>query len=193
MTQRVNLDSESRAIIYQGASTNQLAELFRMKSPDVLRRLGDLPPVGIGRQGNPIYNVAEAAERLIRPQIHPHMIDVYMRSVNHSHLPPVVSKHYWEGKRVRERYRQEANELWLTEDVVRVAGLAFQTLRMTFMLLPDSLRDETDLTDRQFRVVQRVVDDALEEARARLVDDLLPGDDPARPGFDEEDGEIPVC
>jgi hypothetical protein len=189
-SQRVNLDPESRAIIYQGASVNQLAEIWRMKPPDVMRRLGDLPPVGIGRQGNPIYNVADAAERLVKIDIEPHMIDVYMRSVNHSRLPPVVSKHYWEGKRVRERYRTEANELWHTEDLVRVAGTTYQSLRMTLMLLPDSLRDETDLTDKQFRVVQRVVDDALEEARARLLDDLLPGDYQVRPGSDDEDGTL---
>lgn len=167
--------------------------MFRMKSPDVLRRLGDLGPVGIGRQGNPIYNVAEAAERLVKIDITPEMIDMYMRSVNHSHLPPMVSKHYWEGKRVRERYRQETNELWHTAEVVRCAGATYQNLRMSLMLLADNLRDEAELTDKQFRIVQRVVDDAMEDARERLVSDLLSRDDSIRPGPNEEDGQIPLC
>lgn len=186
---RVNLDAESRAIIYQGASVNQLAEMFKIKSPDIMRRLGDLLPVGTGRQGNPIYNVAEAAARLVPPVVTPEMIDRYMRSVNHAHLPPMVSKFYWQGKRDREKYLQEANELWHTEDVVRVAGDVFQSLRLSIMLIPDVLRDEADLNDGQFQIVQKIVDEALEGTRARLVDDLG-GSDSERSGFGEQDGAL---
>jgi len=51
ISERVNLDTESRAIIYQGASVNQLGEIFRMKTPDIARRLGDLQPVGVAGKG----------------------------------------------------------------------------------------------------------------------------------------------
>lgn len=170
--QRQNLDTESRAIIYQGASVNQLADLFRMKTPDVMRRLGDLKPVGYGRQDNPIYDVAMAAARLIRIPVTAEMIDGYMRRVNARDLPPILNKIYWEGLMVRERYREQAGELWHTEDVARVASDAFQSLRMSILLIPDALRDETDLSEKQFTMVQEILDKALEESRVRLVTDL---------------------
>lgn len=187
--QRANLDTESRGIIFQGASANQLGELFNMRPADVLKRLGDLQPAGFGRQGNPLYLIKDAAARLIRIPVTPEMIDAYMRRVNARDLPPILNKIYWEGKMVRERYREQANELWLTADVIRVASEAFQSLRMSVLLIPDVLRDETDLSERQFAVVQAIIDKALEVARVRLVSDLRKSNDP-RSGFVGEDGEL---
>jgi hypothetical protein len=187
--QRQNLDAESRAIIYQGASVNQLAEIFRLKTPDVARRLGDLKPVGAGRQNNPIYNLAEAAARLVKIQVSPELLDRYMRTINHAHLPPLVAKAYWDGKIAREKYREQANELWNTEDVIRVASDVFQSLRMSLMLIPDVLRDESNLSEGQFKTVQKIVDDALEAARVRLVIDLRKST-AVRPGSVDEDGPL---
>lgn len=189
LDQRTNLDTESRGIIYQGASVNQLGDLFRMKPADVLRRLGDLKPVGYGRQDNPIYDVASAAARLIRVPVTPEMIDAYMRRVNARDLPPILNKIFWEGLTARERYREQANELWLSEDVARVASDAFQSLRMSLLLVPDVLRDETDLSERQFAIIQKIVDQALEDARVRLISDLRKPRDQAESGI-AEDGDL---
>jgi hypothetical protein len=189
LSERLNLDAESRAIIYQGASVNQLSQVFRMTSQDVARRIGDLAPVGIGRQNNPLYELRDAARRLIPIPITPEMIDAYMRRVNGRDLPAVLNKLYWEGKLSRDRYLERANELWFTEDISRVASESFQSLRMSIMLIPDVLREQADLSDRQFRVVQRIVDDALEGTRVRLIADLRKPDQ-AGPGLVEEDGPL---
>lgn len=172
VNERQNLDTESRGIIYQGASVNQLADLFRMKTPDVMRRLGDLAPVGTGRQGNPIYDVAQAAARLIRIPVTEEMIDGYMKRVNARDLPPILNKIYWEGLMVRERYREQIGELWSTTDVLQAASDAFQSLRMSLLLIPDVLRDETSLDERQVGIAQRIIDKALEDARAKLVTNI---------------------
>lgn len=192
---RVNLDTESRGVIFQGASVNQLAAIFRSSPDRVQRLLGDLRSVGEGRQGNPLYDLAEAAARLVPPVITMEVIDNYMRHVNHSHLPAIVSKHYWDGKRARDRYLETVNELWFTDDIVRVVSEAFQTLRTQLILLPDLLRSDGRLTDEQFRVVQRTVDDSVEELSARLVTALSkPGRDQDGPGPSAEDeGSISVC
>lgn len=173
-----NLDPASKGIIYQGASVNQLAEIFRpLRNVEIMRRLGDLEPVGVGRQGNPLYSIAQAAARIVRPQITPEAVDAYMRTANHSHLPPMVSKHYWEGLRTRERYREEVNELWRTEDVVRMLSEVFQAVRAILVLLPDTMRARGDMTEAQFRFVQRVVDEAVDDIRARLVTQLTKPDE----------------
>lgn len=167
---RANLDTESRALIYQGASVNQLAAIFKpLKTEEVMRRLGDLEPVGVGRQNNPLYNVAEAAARIVRPQLTAEAVDRYMRTANPASLPPVVSKHYWEGLRTRERYREEVDELWLTEDVARMLSEVFQAIRATLVLMPDAMRARGDMTEPQFRFVQRLVDDTIEDLSVRLV------------------------
>lgn len=186
---RGNLDGESRAILYQGVSVPELRAIFRLTDAEVMRRLGDLPPVGVARQGNPIFDLAAAAARIVRPRITPEAIDAYMKTANHSLLPPMVSKHYWEGLRIRERYREEIGELWYTEDVTRLLSEVFQAIRATLILLPDTMRGREDITEPQFRFVQRIVDDAIEDIRARLVTGLAkPTED--RAGAWEEAGAL---
>ena len=174
MEQRSNLDAESRGLIYQGASVNQLAAIFKpVKADEIMRRLGDLQPVGTGRQGNPIYDVAEAAARIVRPQLTAEAIDRYMRTANAASLPATVNKHYWDGMRSRERYREEIDELWLTEDVTRMLSECFQMIRASLVLLPDLMRARGDMSEPQFRFVQRLVDDMIEDVGARLVSHLV--------------------
>ena len=184
------LDVESRAMIYQGVSVPQLRAIFNLKDEDVMRRLGDLPPVGTGRQNNPVYNLAQAAARIVRPRITPEAIDAYMRTANPANLPPMVSKHYWEGLRTRERYREEVDELWYTEDVMRLLSETFQTIRTTLVLLPDAMRGREDMTEAQFRFVQGVVDDTIEDLRVRLVDPVKPSRAEGRTGAWEEAGAV---
>jgi len=186
-----NLDLESRGAIYQGVSVPQLRAIFNLKDEDVMRRLGDLQPVGTGRMNNPIYNLAQAAARIVRPRITPEAIDAYMRTANPASLPPMVSKHYWEGLRTRERYREEVDELWYTEDVMRLLSETFQTIRATLVLLPDTMRGREDMTEAQFRFVQRLVDDMIEDVRVRLVGDpAKPSRAEGRTGAWEEAGAV---
>jgi len=185
-----NLDLESRGAIYQGVSVPQLRAIFNLKDEDVMRRLGDLQPVGTGRMNNPIYNLAQAAARIVRPRITPEAIDAYMRTANPASLPPMVSKHYWEGLRTRERYREEVDELWYTEDVMRLLSETFQTIRATLVLLPDTMRGREDMTEAQFRFVQRLVDDMIEDVRVRLVDPVKPSRAEGRAGAWEEAGAV---
>jgi hypothetical protein len=171
-SERSYLDTESRAMIFQGCSVNQLAEIFGMKTPDVMRRLAGLDPVGVGRQGNPIYRLKDAAARLVKIPITAEMIDQYMKRTNGKDLPPFVNKLYWEGVVVREKYREQAGELWTTADVSQVAADAFQSLRMSVLLIPDALVNDTDLNERQMKIVQAIIDNALEESREKLVGHL---------------------
>lgn len=177
--------------IFGGVSINQLRTIFRISDMEIKRRLGDLEPVGKGRQGNPVYDLAEAAAKIVRPQLTPEAIDRYMRTVNHANLPPLVSKNYWDGLRSRERYREQTDELWETEDVVRLLSSVFQTIRATLVLLPDTMRAREDMTEAQFRFVTRIVDDAIEDILARLITELTkPSRTENRTGDFEEIGAL---
>lgn len=169
---RTNLDDESRAIIFQGASVNQLGEIFSIRSVDVMRRLAGVTPVGHGRQGNPIYRIADAAPKLSKVIVSDEVIVNYLRRLNPRELPPLLNKAFWEAMKVRAQYRELVGEMWLTTDVLQVASDVFQSIRMSLLLIPDRLRDETSITEAQVRLVQNVIDTALDNARERLIDDL---------------------
>lgn len=192
ISQRKYLDTESRAVIYQGASVNQLGALFNMKTPDVMRRLGDLQPVGMGRQGNPIYSVAQAAARLAKIEITEAELLNHIRRMDPKNLPPLLNKIFWEGLAARRKYQETVGELWHTTDVLAVAATAFQSLRMSVLLIPDALLNETELSEAQLKIVQQTIDQALEDARDQLIRDIRrPNDKRPRPGFDaENDGPL---
>lgn len=187
---RTNLDTESRALLYAGASVNQLTEIFGGTSLDMARRLGDLKPVGTGRQGNPIYNLAEACARVVKPVLTAEMITKHLRRMNPKDLPPMLNKLFWEGLAARDRYKESAGELWNASDVTTLAADAFQSLRMSLLLIPDVLRDETALSEKQFEIVQKVIDTALETTRVKLVDDLSGPGHSARPGLGAEEESL---
>jgi hypothetical protein len=77
--------------------------------------------------------------------------------------------------------------MWLTPDILQGASDAFQSLRMSLLLIPDQLRAVTDISDAQLHTVQNVIDTALEAARVRLIDDFRKPDGSRSRSFAEED------
>lgn len=187
-SQRAYLDPVSRAMIYDGASVNQLAEMFNIRVPDVARKLGGLEPVGLGRQGNPLYRIPDAAARLIKIPVTPEMISGHLKRMNPKDLPPLLSKLFWDAMTSRRKYEEFAGELWLSADVMEVASDVYQSLRMSLLLIPDQLRDNTQINDAQLRMVQGIIDTALEAARERLISDLRKsGGSRSRPDAEEDE------
>lgn len=158
-------DEESRAIIFEGASVNQLSRLFKIDVKTLAPKLAGATPIG-ERGGLPIYAVHEVAPLIVKPVGD---IEAYIRRMNHKDLPPLLSKEFWQGLRERRRYEEMAGDLWSTEDVVRAVGEAFGEIRMSLLLLADELERATQLSDEQKEVAQRLVDRTMETARARLV------------------------
>lgn len=174
-------------MVYDGCSVNQLAEIFNMRVPDVARKLGGLDAVGLGRQGNPLYRISDAATRLIRIPVTPEMITSHLKRMNPKELPPLLSKLFWDAMTARRKYEEFAGELWLSSDILQIASDAYQSLRMSLLLIPDQLRDNTQISDAQLATVQRVIDTALEAARERLVLDLRKPSGSRSRSYAEED------
>ncbi len=189
ISQRANLDAESRAMLYDGVSVNQLAVIFGIRANDVAARLGGVRSVGVGRQGNPLYRIADAAPRLVKIPVTEEMIIDYLGKLNPKSLPPLLNREFWNGMLTRVKYREQVGEMWLTPDILQSASDAFQSLRMSLLLIPDQLRADTDISDAHLSVVQNVIDTALEAARERLVDTFRKPDGSKSKSFVEDQDE----
>lgn len=159
------IDEESTAIIYEGASIRQLALLFRADPKVVQRKLGGLIPCG-RRHGTSIYAIKEAASRLVEPG---YSIERYILEMNHTDLPPLLSKEFWNSQRARLAFEEANGDLWRTPDVVRIVAELLTTYRFVAQTLPDTLEREAGLSREQKAVVRRVVDGALADARDKVV------------------------
>ncbi len=174
------LDTESRQIIYQGATVPQLAAMFEMKSGEVLRKLASVAPVG-QKDGKDIYRVREAASYLAKL---PDNVVAQVMRLNHMDLPPMLRKEFWTGQNARLKFERDQGDLWDTAAVIEYVSEAFKSVRMSLMLLSDTIERDTVITDDQRERLRVMVDSTMEDIRGRLVEKFRERltDDLGRPG-----------
>jgi hypothetical protein len=158
-------DLETRQAIYEGVSIAQLCAIFDSSNKTVSKKLAALAPIGV-RGGHPIYKLSEAARYLVEPIYDPEEV---IRRMNHRDLPPTLLKEFWTGQRAKQQYEEQAGHLWRTENVIEYLGEAFKVIRMSLLLLGDSVERETQFTERQRDILKRLVDSTLNGAADALV------------------------
>lgn len=181
------LDDESRAILYEGASVNQLALLFDKKTTEVSRILAvaKVQPCG-ERKSYPIYRVIDAAPHLIPPR-EADVADV-IRNLSPKDLPPALTKEYWAAQHARLKYEEDRGDLWRTDEVIEMMSEVFKTLRMSILLMPDQLEKQSQLSDQQRNIVLNMIDGLLNDLADSLIERFK--DEPKRrfnEGSEEED------
>lgn len=164
-------DADTEAMIFQGCNVTQLAKLFRMERRDITPKIMDIPPAG-ERGGYPIYAVHEVAPYLVKPL---YDVETYLRRMNFKDLPKELSKEFWNGQRAKQEFDLRAGNLWPTEKVVEAFGEAVKTLRMSLLLVPDTLSRQAGLSESQRNVVQASIDSTLNDL-ARLLEERFASD-----------------
>jgi hypothetical protein len=147
------------------ASMAQLAHLFQTDAKTLPRRLRGLKPSG-QRHNTKTYLIREAASRIVKPG---YAIEQYLRTMNHSELPPLLTKEYWNGQRARQIYEENAGDLWRTADVVEGFAEAFKTLRMSLLLMADAVDRESELSEPQRKALKRMIDGSIDDLREKMV------------------------
>lgn len=165
------MDDDTKAMLYQGASISQLNVLFGMDNRTISAKLFGLEPTG-KRAGAPIYSVREAAALLIAPSLDLEDVEIlatYVRKMDHTKLPTLLSKEFWSAMRAKQIYEENAADLWRTEQVVEVYGDLVKSVRMPLILAKDSIANEMELDDRAQKIFDRIIDQTLEDLHDAVV------------------------
>lgn len=93
-------------------------------------------------------------------------------SMHHTDLPKMLAKEYWYGQNQRLNYMERVGDLWDTRAIVELASDAFKTLRISLMLVSDTVEREVGLTEAQREIIDRMMRTTLETMREKLVDAL---------------------
>lgn len=158
-------DNETRSAIFQGMTVSQLAVAFGLGPQVVHRRLAALEPSG--RRGRfATYTIKDAAPLLVEAKGD---IEEKIKRMNPRDLPPNLLKEFWTGLRSRQAWELEERDLWRTPDVMAAFADAFKAVRMSLLLMSDTLEREDLFTVKQRERLQQLVDSALEDCRARLI------------------------
>ncbi len=159
------VDEESQAVIYEGGSVRQLALMIRADPKVVMRKVQGLVPCG-RRSGTAIYAIREAMERLVEPG---YQIERFIMEMNHTDLPPLLGKEFWNSQIARQKFEEANGDLFRTADVVRIVAELLTTYRFVGQTLPDTLEREAGLTREQKAIVRRVLDAAIADGRDKVV------------------------
>lgn len=140
-------------------SANWLAQVFGFDRMTVKKRLleGGCPIVK-RKKGAPMYNLYDAAAYLVKPKIN---IAAYVRGLRPQDLPPALSQAYWDAQLKRQKWEENARNLWRSEDVLEVFGDLSMTLKTTITLWVEELDRVEGLTQRQRDLVTEHSDNLL--------------------------------
>lgn len=152
------------AFLLHGVSIQQLCRLFRMTRQGVENKLRNVRPIELGTHGNPVYDLADAASHLIEPKID---LDEYLRSIKPDKLPDHLRETFWNARLKRQRYEENAGDLWRTKKVMEVVGEMLLDFSNKLNLIPDLVERQTGLSPEQYRLIRSIVDSVREE----MVDD----------------------
>lgn len=163
----VSLDTESAAILYEGANMSQLSVLFKMDDRVLKEKMHGLQPCG--KRGNAaIYDVAEVAARC--GKLSEDQVDAAMKRLNHADLPKALTKEYWAGLRSKQAYMKDEGELWPTDKVVEAVGDIFKLVSMSAKLMIDTVERQVELSDRQREIVKAQADGLVRDVRQRVLE-----------------------
>lgn len=157
---------EQAEIVETGKATMaQLASMFQTDSKSLPKRLQGLQSAGTNRRGYKVFDIREAASRIVRPS---YEIEEYIRQMSPQELPPLLSKEFWNGQNARIKFEEQMGRLWPTDRVVECFGAGLAAMRMAILLLQDGVEREESLSEVQRAAVQRLMDSAINTAREAI-------------------------
>lgn len=122
----------------------------------VTDRLRDIEPSG-NRASHPIYRLVDAAPKLIG--------DGSIRSRRDSSS----EKDYWDAQLKKQKFEENAGDLWRTDKVVEVFASVFKTFRENVVVFIDRLEYETGLPPEVIESAKAFGDHLLVETRGKLM------------------------
>lgn len=146
-----------------------LVQVFRMGRQAVQERLKPLNPIKHGNNGAPYYDLQRAAEHLVDPKID---LNTYLKSLGPEDMPEQLRDSYWSSKLKRQKWEQNAGDLWHTDDVQQVFGEMFRILKTRVQLVTDSVEKKNGLTAAQKETMKVILEAMLNAIREDIKDQV---------------------
>lgn len=148
-----------------GVTVSWLSQVFGMDPKTVKAKLADCPPLHRRKAGY-VYHLPTACRYLIPPAISP---EQFIKTMKPSDLPAAFQQTFWDAALKRQKWEENAGQLWRTEKVREVLGQTFQTIKFTIQLWADNLERQTGLTAEQRDLLATMTDSLQEEIYDALV------------------------
>lgn len=130
--------------------------------------------------GARLYDLREVIRATSDAVLDPDVVADVIRSLKPKELPVEIQKEYWQAQIARQKFEENAADLWRTAAIVDVFAAVFKSLRQEILLFSDTIEAQTGLTSEQREVLFNLSDALLNNLHEALVrnfggEDLLPG------------------
>lgn len=143
----------------EGVTVSFLAQVFGMDHNKVKNRLRNCPIKERRKRGKTqqqhLYDLATAAEYLVEPNID---YEEVLKKIKREDLPPSINTAYWDAQLKRQKWEENAGQLWRTETIRGAIGGMFQTMKFTIQLWADTIERQTGLTEEQRELMNEMTD-----------------------------------
>lgn len=171
---------------YAGVSANWLAQMFGADKNTIKKKLAASGIEIIGRRNSgPLYRLADAAPYLVKPKVD---LVSFIKGLRPNDLPPMLNEAYWSAMIKRQKWEENAKELWHTDKVLAVLGELNVLIRTRVTLWTEDVDRREGLTQAQRQIIIDLSDDLLKSVHQLLVD--MPSLGSTAPSV-AEDGAIP--
>lgn len=154
--------------VYGGVSATWLAQVFGHDKNTIAKRLASAGVEVVGRRnGGPLYRIPDAAAHLVKPKVD---LVAYIKTLRPNDLPPILNVAYWDAMLKRQKFEENARDLWRTDDVLEVFGdLAFG-IKTTVNLWVEEVDRTQGLTPEQRNIITQLSDKLLTKIHEQMVD-----------------------
>ena len=146
-------------------SISFLADVLQRDRKTVTKRLAGLTPMGQHRGNIPLYDFRQAIEHLVTPRVNAAEV---IRKMGADDLPAGLQKDVWDARLKKQKWMENAGDLWKTEDVLEVLGETFQRLKTTTQLWIDQLAETHALPAEVRRDLTGMVDGLQQDLHRTL-------------------------
>lgn len=156
------------ADVYGGVSASWLAQVFGHDKNTIAKKLASAGCEVVGRRnGGPLYRIPDAAAYLVKPKVD---LVAYIKSLRPNDLPPMLNDAYWSAMIKRQKWEENARELWRSEDVLKVFGDLAISFKTTANLWVEEVERIEGLTQEQRLLITRMTDRLLDKVYHLMVD-----------------------
>lgn len=143
----------------QGVSVSFLAQVFAMDPAKVKRLLVNCPIKHTRKRGRTqtqhLYDLATAASYLVEPKV---SVEDVLAQIKTADLPPAINTAFWDAQLKRQKWEENAGQLWRTETIRSCIGGMFQSIKFTVQLWADTIERQTGLSEEQRDLLNEMTD-----------------------------------
>ena len=156
--------------VMAGVTAAWLSQAFRLAPNTVKAKLAGCPVLSRRSRGEKmvttLYDLPVAASYLCPPRQDSRE---YYKALKRGDLPAALSQTVWDALLKRQKYEENAGDLWRTAKVREVLGTTFQTIKFTMQLWVETIERSEELSDEQRAMIQSMVDALQQDIYGALV------------------------